>query len=388
MNFKGYRRTDGRAGIRNHILILPCSLCASETARFIASQVPGAVYIPNQGGCAMAVADLEITLKVLSGFAANPNVFGTVVVGNTCENVQASLLCERIRALTNKPLESVVIRDAGGTIKAAQIGVEYATKMSIEASKCKKEDIDFSEIIFATECGGSDPTSGLASNPTLGYVSDKIVALGGISILSETSELVGTEDILAPRCVNEEVAKKLLKIIKDNEDYFTLHGESLRDGNPSVGNKQGGITTLEEKSLGCIHKAGTAPITEVYGYGEQIDKNKKGLVVMDTPGQDIASIAAMVAGGAQIVVFTTGRGTPTGNGIVPVIKITGNNEKYALMKDNIDFDASGIIGGTAAIDEKGEELFKLVTEVINGEKSKAEALGFNDMSMARKCNFC
>ncbi|MCI1931557.1 MAG: UxaA family hydrolase [Clostridia bacterium] len=388
MKFKGYRRPDGRAGIRNHILILPCSLCASETARFIASQVPGAVYIPNQGGCAMAAADLEITLKVLSGFAANPNVFGTVVVGNTCENVQASLLCERIKELTNKPLKSVVIRDVGGTIKAAEIGVKYAMEMSMEASKCEKEDIDMSEIVFATECGGSDPTSGLAANPTLGYVSDKMVSLGAISILSETSELVGTEDILAPRCVNNKVSEKLLKIIKDNEDYFTLHGESLRDGNPSVGNKQGGLTTLEEKSLGCIHKCGTSTIMEVYGYGEQIDRNKKGLVVMDTPGQDIASVAAMVAGGAQIVVFTTGRGTPTGNGIVPVIKMTGNSETFGLMKDNIDFDASAIIDGKAGIEDTGEKLFELVTEVINGKKSKAEALGFNDMSLARKCNFC
>jgi altronate dehydratase large subunit len=388
MKFKGYRRPDGRAGIRNHILILPCSLCASETARFIASQVPGAVYIPNQGGCAMAAADLEITLKVLSGFAANPNVFGTVVVGNTCENVQASLLCERIEALTNKPLKSVVIRDVGGTIKAAEIGVKYAMEMSMGASKCEKEDIDMSEIIFATECGGSDPTSGLAANPTLGYVSDKMVSLGAISILSETSELVGTEDILAPRCINTGVSKKLLKIIKDNEDYFTLHGESLRDGNPSVGNKQGGLTTLEEKSLGCIHKSGTSTIMEVYGYGEQIDRDKKGLVVMDTPGQDIASVAAMVAGGAQIVVFTTGRGTPTGNGIVPVIKMTGNSETFSLMNDNIDFDASAIIDGKAGINDTGEKLFKLVMEVINGRKSKAEALGFNDMSLARKCNFC
>lgn len=388
MKFKGYRRPDGRAGIRNHILILPCSLCASETARFIASQVPGAVYIPNQGGCAMAAADLEITLKVLSGFAANPNVFGTVVVGNTCENVQASLLCERIEALTDKPLKSVVIRDVGGTIKAAEIGVKYAMEMSMGASKCEKEDIDMSEIIFATECGGSDPTSGLAANPTLGYVSDKMVSLGAISILSETSELVGTEDILAPRCINIDVSKKLLKIIKDNEDYFTLHGESLRDGNPSVGNKQGGLTTLEEKSLGCIHKSGTSTIMEVYGYGEQIERNKKGLVVMDTPGQDIASVAAMVAGGAQIVVFTTGRGTPTGNGIVPVIKMTGNSETFSLMNDNIDFDASAIIDGKAGINDTGEKLFKLVMEVINGRKSKAEALGFNDMSLARKCNFC
>ena len=386
MEFKGYRRPDGRVGIRNHVLILPCSLCASETARFIASQVPGSVYIPNQGGCALSKADLDITIRVLSGFAANPNVYGTVVVANTCENVQPDLLIEEIKKKTNKPVEKVVIRDIGGTIKAAEAGVRYASQMSREASKLEKESFDISELILATECGGSDPTSGLAANPTLGVVSDKIVELGGTSILSETSELVGTEEILAPRCINEEVAKKLLKIIKDNEEYFEKAGESLRDGNPSAGNKEGGLTTLEEKSLGCIHKAGYAPINEVYEYGAMVDK--KGLVVMDTPGQDIASIAAMVAGGAQVVIFTTGRGTPTGNGIVPVIKITGNSETAKLMEDNIDFDASSIISGQSTIEENGEKLFELLMEVVNGQQSKAESLGFNDMSLARKCNFC
>ena len=386
MEFKGYRRPDGRVGIRNHVLILPCSLCASETARFIASQVPGSVYISNQGGCALSKADLDITIRVLSGFAANPNVYGTVVVANTCENVQPDLLIEEIKKKTNKPVEKVVIRDIGGTIKAAEAGVRYASQMSREASKLEKESFDISELILATECGGSDPTSGLAANPTLGVVSDKIVELGGTSILSETSELVGTEEILAPRCINEEVAEKLLKIIKDNEEYFEKAGESLRDGNPSAGNKEGGLTTLEEKSLGCIHKAGYAPINEVYEYGAMVDK--KGLVVMDTPGQDIASIAAMVAGGAQVVIFTTGRGTPTGNGIVPVIKITGNSETAKLMEDNIDFDASSIISGQSTIEENGEKLFELLMEVVNGQQSKAESLGFNDMSLARKCNFC
>ena len=160
----------------------------------------------------------------------------------------------------------------------------------------------------------------------------------------------------------------------------------MRFGNPTTGNKEGGLTTLEEKSLGCIHKAGESTIKAVYGYGEMV--KEKGLVVMDTPGQDIASIAAMVAGGAQLVAFTTGRGTPTGNGIVPVIKITGNSETAELMRDNIDFDASGVISGEKTIDELGGELFEVVTEVINGRKSKAEALGFNDMSLARECNFC
>ena len=386
MKFKGYRRPDGKIGIRNHVLILPCSFCASETARFTASLVNGTVYIPNQGGCALVKKDLEITLEVLSGLAANPNVYGTVVIGNNCEAVQASLLVERIKAKTNKPLESVVIRDAGGTIKAVEKAVSYAQKMVQDAGMIEKEEAHITELILATECGGSDPTSGLAANPVVGHLSDKIVSLGATSILSETSELVGTEDILAPRCINEEVANKLLKIIKDNEEHFERAGESLRFGNPTTGNKEGGLTTLEEKSLGCIHKGGESPITAVYGYGEMV--KEKGLVVMDTPGQDVASIVAMVAGGAQVAVFTTGRGTPTGNGIVPVIKITGNSETAHLMADNIDFDASPVISGEKTIEELGEELFDVVMDVVKGKKSKAEALGFNDMSLARECNFC
>ena len=386
MKFKGYRRPDGKIGIRNHVLILPCSFCASETARFTASLVNGTVYIPNQGGCALVKKDLEITLEVLSGLAANPNVYGTVVIGNNCEAVQASLLVERIKAKTNKPLESVVIRDAGGTIKAVEKAVSYAQKMVQDAGMIEKEEAHITELILATECGGSDPTSGLAANPVVGHLSDKFVSLGATSILSETSELVGTEDILAPRCINEEVANKLLKIIKDNEEHFERAGESLRFGNPTTGNKEGGLTTLEEKSLGCIHKGGESPITAVYGYGEMV--KEKGLVVMDTPGQDVASIVAMVAGGAQVAVFTTGRGTPTGNGIVPVIKITGNSETAHLMADNIDFDASPVISGEKTIEELGEELFDVVMDVVKGKKSKAEALGFNDMSLARECNFC
>ena len=386
MNFKGYRRPDGRAGIRNHILILPCSLCASETARFTASLVPGAVYIPNQGGCAIVKKDFEMTLEVLSGYAANPNVYGTVVIGNTCEQVQAHLLVEKIKEKTNKPVESVVIRDVGGTIKAVEIAARYATQMSRDASKLVKEDIDISELIMATECGGSDPTSGLAANPVVGKVSDRLVDIGATVILSETSELVGTEDILAPRCKDKDTAERLLHIIKRNEEHFERAGEFLRFGNPSTGNKEGGLTTLEEKSLGCIHKAGERTIMDVFDYGQMV--TSKGLVVMDTPGQDIASIAAMVAGGAQIVIFTTGRGTPTGNGLVPVIKATGNSETAKLMADNIDFDASPVLTEGKETDELGGELFDLMMRVVNGEKSKAEALGFNDVSMARECNFC
>ncbi len=385
MKLMGYRRQDGSVGIRNHVLILPCSLCASETARFAAGLVPGAVYLPNQGGCGLSKRDLEMTLEVFSGLAANPNVYGTVLIGNHCETVQAELLAERIRQKTDKPLEMVIIRAAGGAIRAAEQAARLASQMVRDAGQVEKTPFALSELILATECGGSDPTSGLAANPVLGHVSDRVVEAGGTVILSETSELVGTESILAPRCKDEATAQKLLAIIQDNEAHFRRAGDDLRSGNPAPGNIKGGITTIEEKSLGCIHKAGTSTIQAVYGYGEQV--REKGLVVMDTPGQDIASVVAMAAGGAQIVLFTTGCGTPTGNALVPVLKLTANAETARLMADHIDFDASAVITDGKPISAVGEELFEQMLHVVCGKQTKAESLGFCETSLARMCNF-
>lgn len=376
---------DGRFGIRNHVLILPASLCASETARFISENVEGTVYLPNQGGCSLSKRDFKVTVETLSGIAANPNVYGTIVVGNGCEVVQASILAENIRKKTCKPLEILVIREEGGTIKTVNKGIALAEQMRKDADTAVLEEADISELILGTECGGSDPTSGLVSNPVVGVCSDHLVDAGGTVILSETPELLGTEEILAARCVSEKVKEDLLTMIADYEKDFILVGENPRNGNPTPGNIAGGITTLEEKSLGCIHKAGNRPIQGVIGYGEMI--TGKGLIVSDTPGQDIASICGMAASGAQIVVFTTGHGTPTGSGIVPVIKLTGNAETMEKMGDNIDFDCSGVLSGESTIEEEGKRLFEYMQKVAQGEETKAEKLGFNDVSIARYCNF-
>lgn len=385
MKIKGYNRPDGKFGIRNHVLILPCSLCASETARFASENVKGTIYLANQGGCSLSKRDLKVTLETLSGIAANPNIYGTVLVGNGCEVVQASLLAEKIREKTCKPLEVLVIRKEGGSLNTVNRIVETAKKMCEEADKIPYEEADISRLILGTECGGSDPTSGLVSNPVVGKCSDLLADEGGTVILSETPELIGAEKILAARCRNGEIRDRLLKTIRDFEEDFLKVGENPRSGNPTPGNIAGGITTLEEKSLGCIHKAGSGIIEEVVEYGAPI--TKKGLVVMDTPGQDIASIVGMAAAGAQIVVFTTGHGTPTGSGIVPVIKLTGNEETAKLMADNIDFDCSDVLTAGKEISEVGKELFDMVCQVANGERTKAEILGFQDVSIARYCNF-
>ena len=385
MNIRGYKRPDGKVGVRNHVLILPVSLCASETARFVKERVEGTVYIPNQGGCAQVPKDLAIVVETLSGLAANPNVYGTVLIANGCETAQIDLVIERMKAKTNKPHGRVVIQEAGGTINAVNEAVRIAARMVSEASRVERVEIDFSGIVVATECGGSDPTSGLAANPVIGRLSDRVVEEGATVILSETTEMIGAEPILGARCATPELRAELLRIIADYESHIQGVGEDLRKGNPTPGNVAGGITTLEEKSLGCMHKGGHTAINEVLSYAAPV--TRKGLVIMDTPGQDIASIAGMVAGGAQVVVFSTGRGTPTGFGIAPVIKLTGNRDTFRTMNDNMDFDASPVIEGKASIDELGDRLFNLLIETINGNKTKAEILGFNDMSIARLCNF-
>ena len=385
MTFYGYRRPDGRVGVRNKVLILPASVCASDTTRIIAQQVVGTVTFSNQLGCSQVASDQQYTMDVMAGYAANPNVYGTVVVSLGCENCQMDLVVKAIQERTNKPIRQVIIQEAGGTIKAVDQGVRYAKELVEEASLLQKEEFPISELIVGTECGGSDPTSGLAANVLIGELSDRLVAAGGTSILSETTELIGAEHILARRAANKEVHDRIFEIVHRYEKALQLVGEEVREGNPSPGNKAGGITTLEEKSLGCIHKGGHSPINAVYDYAKQVTP-KSGLVIMDTPGNDPSSVAAMVAGGAQVVVFSTGRGSPTGNPLAPVIKITGNRITFANMEDNIDVDASPIIYG-GDLKQLGDDLLKLVADVASGKQTKAESLGFTEMAIARVCNF-
>lgn len=386
MNFYGYKRPDGRVGVRNKILILPASVCASDTTRIISQQVVGSVTFNNQNGCSQVASDQQLTMDVMAGYAANPNIYGTVVVSLGCENCQMDLVTEAIKARTNKPLKQVIIQEAGGTLRAIDLAVRYAKEMMDEASLLQKEIFPMSELIIGTECGGSDPTSGLASNPLIGQLSDLIVAEGGTSILSETTEFIGAEHILAKRASTPEIHDRILEIVHHYEKALQLVGEEVREGNPSPGNKAGGITTLEEKSLGCIHKGGHTPVNAVYDYAKQVDA-KAGLVIMDTPGNDPSSVAAMVAGGAQVIVFSTGRGTPTGNPISPVIKITGNKLTYANMVDNIDVDASPLIYGGKNLEQLGNELLTLAAEVASGRQTKAETLGYTEMAIARVCNY-
>lgn len=385
MEFFGYERPDGKVGVRNKVLILPCSMCASDVGRIVAERVEGAVSFHNQVGCAQVPSDAQYAMDMMTGYAANPNIYGIVVVGLGCETCQADNVAEIIAKKTNKPMEVMEIQKIGGTLKTIERAVRTAKLMSQDASMLQKEKFPITELIIGTECGGSDPTSGLVANPVIGAMSDLLVKYGATSVLSETTEFIGAEQILAKRGVTPEVRQRILDIIARYERHFKINGENVRDGNPTPGNKEGGLTTLEEKSLGCIHKGGHSPIEEVYDYGHIIDK--KGLVIMDTPGNDLSSLAGMAAGGCQISVFSTGRGTPTGNPIMPVIKLTGNRDTFKMMSDDIDMDTSSAIFEHKPITELGEELLNMVMETANGRLTKAEILGYNEMAVMRACNF-
>ncbi|WP_213818241.1 UxaA family hydrolase [Garciella nitratireducens] len=381
MKIKAYKRSDGSYGIRNKILILSTVGCANETARMIANQVKGAEFVSNTKGCGQIGNSLNIMRRSLIGLILNPNVYGAIIVGLGCETMQPHKLYEEIKVKSDKSLEVITIQKEGGTVKTVAKGVKLAQKMVKDMSKQKREETDLSNIVLATNCGGSDATSGLAANPSLGYCSDLLVKEGGTVILGETTELIGTEHILARRVKDEQVREKLLKIIRGLEEDFIHLGIDVRGANPTPGNMKGGLSTLEEKALGGISKGGSTTITEVVRYGEV--PTSHGLVIMDTPGYDIESITGMAAGGAQVCIFTTGRGTPIGNPIIPVIKVTGNRHTYKNMKDHIDIDTSGVIHGGKGIQNCGEEIMEKLIHICNGHPTKAELYGFSEISVYR-----
>lgn len=378
--FLGYRRSDGRVGVRNHVLILPTITCATKAARQITELVHGTVSFVHQHGCAQVGVDYEQTFRTYVGMGLNPNVYGVVVLGLGCETHQARNVAKEIAA-SGKRVEVVSIQDEGGTLDAIAQGAKLAARLVQEASEVQREWCDFSELIIGTECGGSDACSGLSANPAVGYVSDKIVELGGTSILAETTELIGAEHLLANRAKNEHVAKRVYEVIDAMEKRSINMGVDIRTGNPSPGNIKGGLSSLEEKSLGAANKAGKSTLNELINYAER--PTEKGLVWMDTPGHDIEQLTGMVAGGAQIVLFTTGRGTPTGSPIAPVIKITTNTGVFERMSENMDINGGTIIEGKETVEQVGETILNEISKVASGKLTKAEILMQHDFGIWR-----
>jgi len=377
--FLGYRRENGAAGVRNLIAIIPSVFCSAKVAQRIAESVPGTVHFSHPVGCSQVGEDLEITAKTLIGIGRNPNFAGVVVIGLGCERFTPTELAQGI-APTGKMLEMVVIHDEGDSIKAIEIGTRFARKMRQTASMERRQEIDVSELMIGLNCGGSDTTSGLVANPALGIASDRLVAQGGSSILTELTELLGTEHILARRAVNEKVAQEILTVIHNMEERLKRQTQNTSNEKRkhliSTGNYDGGLSSVVEKSLGGMKKSGNAQFVEVFKYGDA--PTKKGLLLLDGPGHDGEVTTGQAAAGAQIVCFPTGRGTPSGFPGVPVIKITGNPRTYERMKENIDINAGAVMTGDKTLQQAGEEIYQEILSVASGKLCKAEVLGHDE----------
>jgi altronate dehydratase large subunit len=381
--FLGYRRPDGRVGTRNYVLVVPTVICASVVAeRVAAGASPIGTALPHLAGCGQLGPDMRVTHETLAAYCAHPNVGAVLVVALGCEQVVAQTLSEAARR-HGKPADIVAIQSEGGTVRATAKGVAIAQAFAGQLAAQEREWCDVSEIVLSLKCGGSDYTSGLASNPTLGRVADRLIDLGGSAVLGEIAEIMGAEHLLASRATRPATSAKLIQVITRVEMEARALGLDIRGTQPSPGNIRGGLTTIEEKSLGATHKGGErAPLEDVVGYSATI--TRKGLTVMDTPGLDVESVTGMVGGGAQVVVFTTGLGTPTGNPIAPVIKVTGNARTARQMADNIDLDVSGIMDDSESLDSAAERLFDDVLAVASGRQTAAETLGHREFAIHRR----
>jgi altronate hydrolase len=398
--FLGYRRADGRAATRNYIGIVSTVNCSAATSRFVAQQfdrriledypnIDGVVPLVHKAGCAMQYGgdDHQQLARVLSGFARHANIAAYLVIGLGCETGQASFLVDNY-GLTELQIPGqslgcrtpgrsrlvMNIQEVGGVRRTVERATDMLKDMLPDVNRVERVPIPVAEIILGTNCGGSDGSSGVTANPALGYASDLLVAHGATSILAETPEIYGGEHLLTRRAVSREVGQKLVDLIKWWERYTAFFGAEINN-NPSVGNKKGGLTTIYEKSLGAIAKGGTTALRAVYGYAEPA--TQKGFVFMDTPGFDPASVTGLIAGGTNVVVFTTGRGSCFGCKPVPSIKVATNTPLYEHMIEDMDINAGRILEG-ASVEEVGREIFEKIIAVASGERTKSELQGIGD----------
>ncbi len=381
--FLGYRRPDGRVGTRNHVLVVPTVICASVVAeRIAAAAAPIATALPHLAGCGQLGPDMRLTHDTLAAYCGHPNIGAVLVVALGCEQVIAQRLADAARR-EGKPAEILAIQSEGGTVRTTAKGIEIVRAMAAGLASQPREWCGAGDLVLSLKCGGSDYTSGLASNPTLGRVADRLVDLGGSAVLGEIAEIMGAEHLLASRATRPATSAMLIQVITRVEMEARALGLDIRGTQPSPGNIRGGLTTIEEKSLGATHKGGErAPLEDVVGYSAPI--RRKGLTVMDTPGLDVESVTGMVGGGAQVVVFTTGLGTPTGNPIAPVIKITGNARTARQMADNIDLDVSGIMDDSETLEASAGRLFDEILAVASGQPTAAETLGHREFAIHRR----
>jgi altronate dehydratase large subunit len=381
--FLGYVRADGRIGVRNHVLVVPTVICAAVVAERIAAAIaPVGAALPHLAGCGQLGPDMNLTHDTLAAYTRHPNVGAVVVVALGCEQVVAQYLAEAARN-AGKPAQIVSIQGEGGTLRATARGIEIARELAESAGRVERAWCPASALVLSVKCGGSDYTSGLASNPVVGRVADKLVDLGGAVVLGEIAEIMGAEHLLAERATSPAAARQLLRVVNRVEAEAMALGLDLRGTQPSPGNIRGGLTTIEEKSLGATHKAGERTrLVDVVAYAAPI--TKPGLTVMDTPGLDVESVTGMVGGGAQVVLFTTGLGTPTGNPIAPVIKVTGNARTASSMADNTDIDVSGVLADAESFEAAAGRVFTELIEVSSGRPTAAERLGHREFAIHRR----
>jgi altronate hydrolase len=393
--FPGYRRSDGHAATRNYIGIVSMVNCSATASKYVAARfddamladypnIDGVIPLVHRGGCAIEYGGedhLQLN-RVLAGFATHPNIAAYVILGLGCETAQGSFLANEhglvqldLPGAGQQALPLVVnIQDEGGIAKTVVRVVSVLKDMLPEVNRVERVPIPVSELILGTECGGSDGNSGVTANPAVGIATDLLVAHGGTSILGETPEIYGAEHMLTRRAINREVGEKLIERIRWWEEYTGKFGVQINN-NPSVGNKQGGLTTIYEKSLGAIAKGGSTALKQVYRYAEAV--TEKGFVIMDTPGFDSASVTGMIAGGANVVVFTTGRGSCFGCKPVPTIKIASNTPMYERMIDDMDINAGSVLDGVS-VEAVGEEILEKIIAVAGGEKTKSEVQGIGE----------
>ena len=375
--FQGYRRPDGKFGARNLVAVIPTTICANDVAQAICRQIQGTVGYFHHQGCCQLPSDLKRVTEVLIDLGLSANVGAALIVSLGCEGTDHQRVYETIKA-SGKPCEIIHIQELGGTSAGIQAGMDAAQRLVMQISGQQRETCDISNLTMAIKCGGSDTTSGMASNCVIGYVADKLVDLGATVVFGETTEFLGGEHILANRAVggpDGPVAKKIYEIVERMENRAKAIGEDMRGGQPTPGNIAGGLSSIEEKSLGAIVKSGHRPIQGVLEYTDRIT-DQKGLWIKDTPGREPEILTGMAATGAQVLMFSTGRGAPQGFCSMPVIKICGNPITYARMSHDMDLNAGRIITGEKTIEQVGEEAFEMLLKVLSGQMTKNEALSY------------
>ncbi|MDQ2088880.1 UxaA family hydrolase [Marimonas arenosa] len=387
--FQGYRRESGRAGTRNFIAVLTSVNCSATAAQMIAAHftperlapypnVDGVAAFTHGTGCGMAgqgSEGFEALQRVMWGYARHPNVGGVLMAGLGCEMNQIDWLVEAY-GLTPGPLfQTMNIQDVGGLAKTIELGIRKIEAMLPLVNNVTREPCPASELMVALQCGGSDAWSGITANPAVGHACDLLVAQGGTGVLAETPEIYGAEHLLTARAIDRDTGEKLVSLIRWWEDY-TARNRGSMDNNPSPGNKKGGLTTILEKSLGAAAKGGTTPLTGVYRYAEPV--TAKGFTFMDTPGYDPASVTGQIAGGCNLVCFTTGRGSAFGSKPAPTMKVATNTEMYRRLTPDMDINAGRILTDGASVEEVGREIYDMWLRMASGEQSKSEAQGLGD----------